>query len=86
MNDFLLKSTHTLELPAVLEMLAERAVSTEQGGCAGLSSQNVQGDRRMQLKSRSLPDVGHKGNPSFYGIKKISALSRPRRAPADNCQ
>ena len=68
------KSLNTLELPAVLEMLAAQAVSeTAKQKCRSLRPACEKGDvRRRQAETTAAKQMMVlKGSPSFYGIKDI---------------
>ena len=70
------KSLITLELPAVLEMLAAQAVSeTAKQNCRNLRPSFEKGDVRRRLAETSAAKqmMVLKGSPSFYGIKDIRA-------------
>ena len=74
------KSLHTLELPAVLEMLAAQAVSeTAKQNCLNLRPVSERGmvRRRLAETSAAKQMMVLKGSPSFYGIKDVRhSLSR----------
>ena len=74
------KSLHTLELPAVLEMLAAQAVSeTAKQNCLNLRPVSEKGmvRRRLAETSAAKQMMVLKGSPSFYGIKDVRhSLSR----------
>lgn len=80
MNTQLEKSLLTLELPAVLEMLAAQAVSeTAKQNCLNLRPSMEKGDVRRKLAETSAAKemMVLKGSPSFYGIQDVRAsLSR----------
>ena len=68
------KSLYTLELPAVLEMLAAQAVSeTAKQKCRALRPAREKGDvRRRQAETTAAKQMMVlKGSPSFYGIKDV---------------
>lgn len=68
------KSLSTLELPAVLEMLAAQAVSeTAKQKCRSLRPAREKGDvRRRQAETTAAKQMMVlKGSPSFYGIKDV---------------
>ena len=76
------KSLLTLELPAVLELLANQAVSeTAKLTCRGLRPCTEKGQVRRKLAETSAAKdmMVLKGSPSFYGIKDV----RPSLARAD---
>ena len=74
------KSLHTLELPAVLQMLAAQAVSeTAKQNCLNLRPVSEKGmvRRRQAETSAAKQMMVLKGSPSFYGIKDVRhSLSR----------
>ncbi|MBQ3258362.1 MAG: endonuclease MutS2 [Oscillospiraceae bacterium] len=74
------KSLHTLELPAVLEMLAAQAVcETAKQNCLQLRPVSERGmvRRRLAETSAAKQMMVLKGSPSFYGIKDVRhSLSR----------
>ena len=70
------KSLITLELPAVLEMLAAQAVSeTAKQNCRNLRPSAEKGDVRRKLAETTAAKqmMVLKGSPSFYGIKDVRA-------------
>jgi len=77
------KSLNTLELPAVLEMLAAEAVSEsakERARILSPSSNIYEVLDRLKETTDAKGLMAVNGNPSFYGIKDVSAsLSRAER-------
>ncbi|MBQ0037416.1 MAG: endonuclease MutS2 [Clostridiales bacterium] len=80
MTELFEKSIRTLELPAVLEMLAQRAVSeAAKERCRKLTpSTEVEAVLRLLAETDAAKDrLGLYGSPSFSGVKDVSAsLSR----------
>ena len=80
MNTLFEKSIRTLELPAVLEMLASLAVSeAAKEKCRGLSPVcDLEEAVRLQEETQSARErLGLYGSPSFSGVKDVSrALNR----------
>jgi hypothetical protein len=80
MNGQYEKSLHTLELPAVLQMLAAQAVcETAKQNCLQLRPVSEKGmvRRRLAETTAAKQMMVLKGSPSFYGIKDVRhSLSR----------
>ena len=80
MTELYEKSTRTLELPRVLEMLAAEAVSApakEQAAALRPSDSEYEIKRRLSQTSAAKSMMVLKGSPSFSGIKDVRAsLSR----------
>ena len=76
MTDLFEKSIHTLELPRVLELLADQAV-TEEGKqrCLALRPMTDAGDvRRAQAETTAaVTMMTVRGTPSFSGVKPVRA-------------
>ena len=73
---FFEKSLHTLELPAVLEMLAQQAVSeTAKESAAALrpSTEPAEVRRRLEETSAARTMMTVRGSPSFSGVKDVRA-------------
>ena len=78
MNGQYEKSLHTLELPAVLQMLAAQAVcETAKQNCLQLRPVSEKGmvRRRLAETSAAKQMMVLKGSPSFYGIKDVRCIS-----------
>ena len=76
MSDLFEKSMRTLELPAVLEMLAQRAVSDEaKERCRRLrpSTEPDAVSRLLDETDAAKVRLGLHGSPSFSGVKDVSA-------------
>ena len=88
MSDLFDKSIRTLELPAVLELLSEQAVSAEAKRRALRIRPETEPEEVLRLldqtdAARSL--IGLRGSPSFSGVKPVAeALDRADRGGALN--
>ena len=88
MSELTEKSVRTLELPRVLELLAEQAVSAE----AKERSLRVRPETLREDVERLLNEtddaralIGQHGSPSFSGVKPVAeALDRAERGGALN--
>ena len=74
------KSLHTLELPAVLEMLAQQAVgdtAKERALALTPAQDRAEVARRLEETSAAKTMMTVRGSPSFSGVKDVRAsLSR----------
>lgn len=75
MSDLFEKSIHTLELPRVLEMLSQQAV-TEEGRARGLtlrpSTDRDEVEYRLQETEAAVYCMNVRGTPSFSGIRPVA--------------
>ena len=87
MSDLFDKSLRTLELPRVLELLSEQAVSAEAKQRALRVRPETEPEEVLRLldqtdAARNL--IGLRGSPSFSGVKPAEALDRADRGGALN--
>ena len=89
MSELFEKSIRTLELPAVLEKLAAKAVSqAAKDRCLKLTpSTDVEEVLRLLDETDAAKErLGLHGSPSFSGVKDVSAaLTRAAYLPAESC-
>ncbi len=88
MSEMLGKSMRTLELPRVLELLSEQAVSAEaKRRCLALRPETETGEvLRLQDETDAARElIGLRGSPSFSGVKPVDeALERADRGGSLN--
>jgi DNA mismatch repair protein MutS2 len=88
MSELFDKSIRTLELPRVLQLLADQAVSTEGKACCLRLGPETEAEEVLRLldqtdAARSM--IGLHGSPSFSGVKPVAeALDRADRGGALN--
>ncbi|MBQ6207266.1 MAG: endonuclease MutS2 [Oscillospiraceae bacterium] len=88
MSELVEKSVRTLELPRVLELLSEQAVSAEaKERCLRLRpvTEREDAERLLNETDAARAMIGQHGSPSFSGVKPVAeALARAERGGALN--
>lgn len=88
MSELIEKSVRTLELPRVLELLSEQAVSAEaKERCLRTRPETERADveRLLNETDAARTFIGQRGSPSFSGVKPVGeALDRAERGGALN--
>ena len=88
MSELFEKSLRTLELPRVLELLADQAVSAEAKGRALRVSPETEPEEVLRLLDQTDAArlmIGLRGAPSFSGVKPVGeALDRADRGGSLN--
>lgn len=83
MNEMFAKSIRTLELPRVLELLAEQAVSEEAKARAVRLTPETEPEEVLKMQDRTdaaRAMIGLRGSPGFSGVKPVSeSLDRADR-------
>ena len=89
MSELFEKSIRTLELPAVLEKLAAKAISqAAKDRCLKLTPSTDAEEvlRLLDETDAAKERLGLHGSPSFSGVKDVSAaLTRAAYLPAESC-
>ncbi len=88
MSELFDKSIRTLELPAVLELLAAQAVSTEAKDRCRRLTPEMEAEEVLRLQDQTdaaRAMIGLRGSPSFSGVKPVAeALARADRGGSLN--